>query len=88
MDNGEVERTGLTLCTHSFSLSDVERLRDILIKMYNIKVTINVAGYSKIGIAQYKLRISQKSMERLNKLIVPHMCPSMLYKINYKNREM
>uniref|UniRef100_UPI0022373EEB LAGLIDADG endonuclease n=1 Tax=Amoeboaphelidium protococcarum TaxID=1243177 RepID=UPI0022373EEB len=85
MDDGAVQKTGLTLSTHCFTYSDILRICNILTIKYNLKVTINKDGKTKDGLNnQYRIRISQNSMENLINIVEPYMCPSMMYKLNKK----
>ncbi len=47
------------LCTDSFTLEEVNFLRDILLKKYKIESTINSRGEQLIN--QYRIRIPKKS---------------------------
>jgi hypothetical protein len=83
MDDGAVQRHGLILCTHCFTYNEVQLLVNALKINFNLKVTINKAGKSKDGLNnQYRIRISQYSMEDLYNIVKDYMCPNMLYKLH------
>ena len=83
MDDGAVQKHGLILCTHCFTYNEVQLLVNALIINFNLKVTINKAGKSKNGLNnQYRIRISQSSMENLYNIVKDYMCPNMLYKLH------
>lgn len=82
MDDGAVQKNGLILCTHCFTLQEVQLLVQTLQFNFNLKVSINKAGINKIdGIPQYRIRIWKESMYSLYNIVKDSMCPSMLYKI-------
>jgi hypothetical protein len=68
---------GLWLCTNSFSIKDVARLKDVLINRFGLICTIhnNEKGHQLIY-------ISKNSMDKLRSIVKHHMVPSMLYKIH------
>jgi len=68
---------GLVLCTDSFTLQEVVLLVNVLIVRYNFTCTIRI---NKPG--QYRIYISNKSMDSLRKIVLPYMDDSMLYKVN------
>ena len=83
MDDGAVQKNGIILCTYCFTLDEVKLLVNTLIINFNLKVTINKAGKSKDGLNnQYRIRISQSSMESLYNIVKDYMCPNMLYKLH------
>ena len=72
MDSG-----GLRLCTNSYAIQDVTRLKDVLITRYGLICTIH-----KTQKGQHLIFISKKSMDKLRSIVKQHMVPSMLYKIH------
>jgi hypothetical protein len=70
---------GISLCTDSYSaaLWAAVRLINVLIIRYDLKCTIHT---HRPG--QYRIHISKKSVESLKIIVIPHMIPSMLYKIH------
>ena len=82
MDDGAVQKSGLILCTHCFTYNEVQFLLYALNKKFNLKVSINKAGKSKDGLRnQYRIRISQFSMEDLYNIVKEYISPNMFYKL-------
>lgn len=78
MDDGKyVESGGLRLCTNSYAIQDVARLRDELVTRYGLICTIHKAQTD-----QHLIFISKNSMDKLRSIVKQHMVPSMLYKIH------
>ena len=67
---------GLKLCTNSYSIQDVTRLKDVLISRFGLICTIHKYR------GEPTIYISKKSMDKLRSIVKPHMAPSMLYKIH------
>lgn len=76
-DGSPYKKTGITICTDSYTIQDVVLLINVLIIRYNINCTIHE---KKEG--QYRIYISKNSFETLKGIIKPYIIPSMLYKIN------
>jgi hypothetical protein len=76
MGDGYASRHGLILCTDSYSLIDVVRLINVLIVKYNLECTLRHHTAT-----QPRIYIRQRSMPLLRNIVVPHMHPSMLYKL-------
>lgn len=75
--DGKFDRSGLILCTDSYSIQDVLRLINVLIIRYDLKCSIH---NPKKG--HYRIYISKKSIPKLRKLVLPYIVPSMLYKLH------
>jgi hypothetical protein len=74
---GDVTRrdNGLTLCTNSYSIQEIVLLMNVLIVKYRFVCTLRKdKGKSTIY-------ISEKYLKLLRTIVLPHMVPSMLYKI-------
>lgn len=71
MDSG-----GLQLCTNSYAIQDVTRLKDILITRFGLICTIHNTQTGHL------IYISKKSMDKLRTIVKQHIVPSMLYKIH------
>ena len=71
---------GICLRTESFSLSEVDLLRDILITTFDLIVILQVYKSSG-GALGYKLYISSKWCYKLLSLVQPNFIPSMNYKL-------
>jgi len=79
MGDGSTSRHGLIICTDSYSLIDVVRLINVLIIRYRLDCTLryHTPTYPRIY-------IRQRSMPLLRNIVIPHMHPSMLYKLGKK----
>lgn len=77
MDDGARVKSGLKLCTNSFTYQDCRRLSNILFDKYELKTTVQSAGVTN----QYHIYIWTSSMPLLRNLVRPYMVSSMLYKL-------
>lgn len=75
MDDGSKHNNGLHLNVYGFSISDVKLLLIVLDQKFSFKCSIHLKGY------MYRIYIWEESMDSLRKLVLPHMVPSMLYKL-------
>lgn len=75
MDDGSQHGNGLRLATHCFTEMEVELL------MFAINSKFNLICTKHLNNKCHVIYISSKSMDKLKNLVVPHMCPSMLYKL-------
>lgn len=66
---------GLYICTDSFTQEDVKRLADYISNRYKLSCSIHKAN------GRYRIYILAKCLPAVRELIVPHMHPSMLYKL-------
>ncbi len=79
MDDGTVYKNkGFKFSTNSFTLKEIEYLRLVLIKKYNIKSTIHKSGLNN----QYNIYIPKDSFIELKKIVKPFFHPTMVYKLN------
>jgi len=83
MGDGTASRSGLVLCTNSFSLPDVVRLMNVLMIRYGLECTIHLKRRQNQKI-EYLIYIKQCSMPLLRSIVKRYMTPSMYYKINGK----
>jgi hypothetical protein len=67
---------GLTLCTDSYTLLEVNNLINVLKIRYGLICTIHTPREN-----QYRIHISKKSMNIVRTLVSKHMPNSMKYKI-------
>ena len=67
---------GLVLCTDSYSIEEVVRLVNVLIIRYNFICKIRLQKEN-----QYRIYISERSLDSLKKIVLPYMDNSMKYKI-------
>jgi len=81
MDDGSFTGSGLNLHTNAFSLEELNLLIKALDKNFSIKVSVNVSNREK---SQFSLYISKNQMSLLGvkDLVIKHMHPDMLYKLN------
>jgi hypothetical protein len=75
MDDGSKTRSGYVFSTNCFSLEEVIKLCDNLLH-FNIITTITKVRDS------YIIYVKAESVKTFNKLILPYMCESMLYKLH------
>jgi hypothetical protein len=76
MDDGGKVGSGLKLCTNNFTLNEINYLKNIIYKLYNINCSIHKTG----AINQYNLYITSKDMPTLVNIVKPYIIPSMKYK--------
>ena len=79
MDDGSFTGSGLKLHTNAFSLKELNLLIEALDKNFSIKATIHVSNREK---SQYTIYISKSQMSLVKDLVIKHMHPDMLYKLN------
>jgi ubiquinol-cytochrome c reductase cytochrome b subunit len=76
IDDGGLHKTGLGIVTHSFTELEVNLLIKVLSEKYNL-----ICSNKHLNNGKYIIYISAASMNQLKLLVLPHMCPSMLYKL-------
>lgn len=91
MDDGNLKEPGrgnaMRICTESFSLGGVNRLKNALETRYGIKHTsLNVKRNSQKVITGYRLIILEKSSSDFRDLIKPYLVSSMKYKVSDGNK--
>ena len=77
MDHGGWAKPGVRISSNSFKLQEVQLLANLLKKLFYLNCTvqkINTPG-------QYSIYIKGESVLKLRKLILPHVIPSMRYKL-------
>jgi len=79
LDDGSFTGSGLKLHTNAFSLEELNLLIKALDKNFSIKASVNVSNREK---SQFSLYISKNQMSRVKDLVIKHMHPDMLYKLN------
>jgi len=79
MDDGSFTGSGLKLHTNAFSLEELNLLVEALDKNFSIKASLNVSNREK---SQFSLYISKNQMSLVKDLVIKHMHPDMLYKLN------
>lgn len=83
MDDGsKKESAGLILCTYAFSKEDVERLRNLLLKKFNISSSINkILNHNKTDY-YYHIYIYSSEMNKLRDIVKNYIIKDMMHKIN------
>lgn len=81
-DDGQlVKRGGVTLCTDSYTLEEVNLLIKILDNKFNLKCSIhNKKG--RTGNVYHRIYIGKNSLDNIKSLLIPHMHESFLYKLH------
>jgi hypothetical protein len=84
MDDGQYEkRGGITLCTDSFTMLEINILKSVLEKKYDFICTVHKKVKKMVRTEfYYRIYISTKSLPMLRSLVTEFMHPSMLYKIS------
>ena len=75
MDDGTFKSPRIRIATNCFKKQEVELLGRALESKFNIKSSLHYNN------ANYQLYIKKESMPKLKKLVLPHIVPSMLYKL-------
>jgi hypothetical protein len=81
-DGTRVNRA-FSFCTNNFSKPDCELLVQMLQRKFNLSCSIQNAGDLKK--AQYRIYVKVGSMPRLRTIVLPHLHPSMYYKLGICN---
>jgi hypothetical protein len=79
MDDGSFTGSGLKLHTNAFCMEELNLLIKALDQNFSIKATISISNREK---SQYNLYITKSQMSLLKNLVLKHMHPDMLYKLN------
>lgn len=81
MDDGSLYKNkGLKFSTNCFTLKDIQLLVSLLENKYNLKTSIHKTGI----VNQYSIYIPKSNLNKLIKIVKPHIHPSMYYKLNFK----
>lgn len=91
MDDGNLKELGrgnaMRICTESFSLNGVNRLKKALDTLYGIKYTsLNVKKNKQQIITGYRLIILEKSALEFRDLIEPYLITCIKYKVSDGNK--
>ncbi len=76
--DGKATKSGLTLCTDSFSAESIKHLIIVLTNRYDLICSIHIHDKKK---QHYRIYISEKSMNNLREIVKPHLHPSFYYKV-------
>lgn len=78
--NYDSVRNRVRIYTNSFTKKDVERLAEAINKNFGI-----YAGVMLDRKDQYIITIGAKELDKLRSLVLPHMVPSMKYRVGVSN---
>jgi hypothetical protein len=81
MGDGQRREQGLVLCTDSYTIQEVVCLVNVLIIRYSLICTIR-----EVNKDQYRIYISEKSMNNLRAIVLPYMVDMFFYKLNEKSK--
>lgn len=76
MGGGSSRSSGMILCTNSFTIKETVHLMNVLMIKYRLNCTLTIHNKK-----EPMIYIRSKSMPLLRSIVIPHMHPSMLYKI-------
>jgi hypothetical protein len=77
MDDGAWTKYGVRISANSFTLHEVEYLVSIMKKNFLLHCTVQNIYTAN----QYSIYIKANSISRLRELVLPHIIPSMVYKL-------
>jgi len=77
MDDGGFANPGVRIATHSFPLKDVEYIVTILKSLYDLDCTVENIYFKD----RYNVYIKANSINKLKKIVMPYIHPSMYYKL-------
>lgn len=81
MGDGQKRDFGLVLCTDSFTIQEVVSLVNVLIIRYSL-----ICKIREVNKGQYRIYISERSMDKLRAIVLPYMIDTMLYKLNVNSQ--
>ena len=81
MGDGQKRELGLVLCTDSYDITEVICLINVLYIKYNL-----ICKLRKVNENQYRIYISEKSMDNLRKIVLLYTVETMKYKLNLKKK--
>jgi len=76
-DGYKSQKGGYYLCTDNFSINDVELLQKILFDNFKIESNIHIRNKK-----HNRIYIKTKCINTFNKIVLPYMCKSMIYKLH------
>jgi hypothetical protein len=81
MDDGCWTGSGVRIATNCFKLEEVKLLANMLVKLYGLNYTIQtIEGH-------HSIYITKDSIAMLKALVLPHVIPSMRYKLGVKDNQ-
>lgn len=81
--DGTAVNKAFSFCTQNFSKQDCELLVQILQRKFNLICSLQSQGDTKK--AQYQIYVTVSSMPQLRAIVLPHLHPSMHYKLGVNN---
>lgn len=81
MDDGCWTGNGVRIATNCFKLEEVKILANILVKLYGLNYTIKIIENHP------SIYITKDSIPKLRNLVLPHIIPSMKYKLGIKDNK-
>jgi hypothetical protein len=81
MDDGCWTGNGVRIATNCFKLEEVKILAKMLVRLYGLNYTIQNIE------ANYSIYITKDSIPKLRNILLPHVIPSMRYKLGIKNNQ-
>jgi LAGLIDADG DNA endonuclease family len=82
--DGTRSGSGLALCTNSFTQADCDLLASMLYKQLGLVCTVHSAGADSGD--QFRVYVNAVSMPLLRQMVMPHLHPSMHYKLGIGKR--
>lgn len=76
-DDGTWTKYGVRIASNNFTLKEVEYIQNILTHKFNLDCTIQKISLND----KYSIYIKKNSINKLTTLILPHLHPSMHYKL-------
>lgn len=80
MDDGYYDKPNIKLCTHSFTLEEVNLLKNVLQSKFKLNCKISKIKVRDTGLFWYLLIIKKDSLNLLWEMLSEHIIPSMRYK--------
>jgi hypothetical protein len=80
MDDGAADHAGLTFQTHSFDLSEVEMLAEVLREKFDLVVN------PRRNRGAWLVYLQAASLERFRQQTEPHILPELTYKLQPRNK--
>jgi hypothetical protein len=89
MDDGALKWKGssnaMRICTESFSIEGVQRLRNALLDLYQIQTGTEKKFVKTVGETRHRLFIPERSSSQFRELIKPYLVNCMKYKVSDGN---
>ena len=81
MGDGSAQKSGLVLCTDSFTIYDVVKLMNVLLIKYQLDCTFRLHTPS-----HPRIYIRSHSMSKLKAIVYPYMHTKMMYKLDIHSK--